>query len=176
METTTTTTVANNTGPPQWTDERHLHFLKSMEASFVHTMLENYNGRHRQLRLDRQLPDTSDSTLDLKKRRTINKHVNPAADIIIGSRRRNSNIDSKADKRPRRHSSSYRPYTSSQDQVVPLMENRRDDKDESGSTNVHVGLNIGAHHLVVEMIVHLPSTPSSRRFESHHTHFISMCG
>ncbi|TXG70872.1 hypothetical protein EZV62_005807 [Acer yangbiense] len=90
METTTntTTTVANNTGSPQWTDERHLHFLKSMEASFVHKMLENNNGGHRHLRLDRQLPDTSDSTLDLKKHRTINKHVNPDADIIIGSRSR----------------------------------------------------------------------------------------
>ncbi|KAK4838787.1 hypothetical protein QYF36_016412 [Acer negundo] len=79
METTTmktTTTVANNTGPPQWTDEMHLHFLKSMEASFVHTMLENNNGGRRHLRLDRQLPDSSDSTLDLKKHRTINKHVN----------------------------------------------------------------------------------------------------
>ncbi|KAK3220764.1 hypothetical protein Dsin_014734 [Dipteronia sinensis] len=123
METTmmTKTTVANNTGPPQWTDERHLHFLKSMEASFVHTMLENNNGRRRHLRLDRQLPDTSDSTLDLKKHKPINKHVNPAADIIIiGSRNRSSssNIDSKADKRPRRHSSSsYRPYIPPQDQV-----------------------------------------------------------
>ncbi|KAK1554180.1 hypothetical protein Q3G72_008938 [Acer saccharum] len=140
--TKTTTTVANNTGPPQWTDERHLHFLKSMEASFVHTMLENNNGGHRHLRLDRQLPDTSDSTLDLKKHRTINKHVYPDADIIIGSRNRsNCNIDSKADKKPRRHSSSsYRPYTSSHDQVVPLMEKRRGDKDESGPTNVHVAV------------------------------------
>ncbi|KAK4836860.1 hypothetical protein QYF36_000803 [Acer negundo] len=139
----TTTTVANNTGPPQWTDEMHLHFLKSMEASFVHTMLENNNGGRRHLRLDRQLPDSSDSTLDLKKRRTINKHVSSDADVIIGSRIRGSKIiDSKADKRQRKHSSSssYLPYTSSQDQVVPLMEKRRGDKDESGPTNVHVAV------------------------------------
>lgn len=53
--------VNNQTEP--WTNEKHLHFLNSMEATFVRTMLEN-NGRH--LRLDRYLPDSSESTLDLK--------------------------------------------------------------------------------------------------------------
>ena len=47
-----------------WTDEKHVHFLNSMEACFVRTMLEN-NGRYNQ-RLDRHLPDSSESTLDCK--------------------------------------------------------------------------------------------------------------
>ncbi|KAH7557605.1 hypothetical protein ACOSP7_027439 [Xanthoceras sorbifolium] len=133
MDTTATATKtflnSNRAGGQPWTDEKHLHYLNSMEASFVRTMFEN-NGRL--LPLDRLLPDTSDSTLDLKKHGTNNKHaLNPSAADIIGSRRR-SNIDSKADKRARRKSY-HQSYTSSQDQVVPQMENRRGDKDENGS-------------------------------------------
>lgn len=45
-----------------WTNEKHLHYLNAMEAAFVHTMLDN---KRRLPRLDRYLPDTSDSTLDL---------------------------------------------------------------------------------------------------------------
>jgi hypothetical protein len=56
-----------------WTNEEHLHFLQSMEASFVRTMLEN-NGPL--LRLDRYLPDSSESTLDLKSQRK-KKHGTP---------------------------------------------------------------------------------------------------
>lgn len=51
-----------------WTDEKHVQFLNSMEASFVRAMFEKKD--HLLLRLDRYLPDTSDSTLDLK---TLNK-------------------------------------------------------------------------------------------------------
>ncbi|KAH6783915.1 hypothetical protein C2S52_008874, partial [Perilla frutescens var. hirtella] len=47
-----------------WTNERHLNFLNSMEASFVQSMLENIG---RVPPLDRYLPDTSDSTEDLGK-------------------------------------------------------------------------------------------------------------
>lgn len=47
-----------------WTNEKHMHFLNSMEASFVRSMFENRTHRRRRLRLDRHLPDTSDSTLD----------------------------------------------------------------------------------------------------------------
>ncbi|PIN11923.1 hypothetical protein CDL12_15466 [Handroanthus impetiginosus] len=47
-----------------WTNERHLHFLNSMEASFVRTLFET---KHRCLPLDRYIPDTSDSTEDLGK-------------------------------------------------------------------------------------------------------------
>lgn len=58
----------------QWTNERHVSFLNSMEASFVHSMLENnVNGRDTTNvpPLDRYLPDISDSTRDLgRDRRT----------------------------------------------------------------------------------------------------------
>ncbi|KRH09099.1 hypothetical protein GLYMA_16G196000v4 [Glycine max] len=65
-----------------WTDEKHVHFLNSMEASFVRTMLQNQGNsvsttRH-SLPLDRYLPDSSESTLDLKpnpRRRTIKHHA-----------------------------------------------------------------------------------------------------
>lgn len=57
-----------------WTNEKHFHFLNSMEASFVRAMFDNnknnYNNNNDPiLRLDRYLPDSSDSTLDLKKHR-----------------------------------------------------------------------------------------------------------
>ncbi|XP_042034959.1 uncharacterized protein LOC121781285 [Salvia splendens] len=47
-----------------WTNQKHLHFLNSMEASFVQSMLQN-NSRFPPLH--RYLPDSSDSTLDLDK-------------------------------------------------------------------------------------------------------------
>ncbi|KAJ4706067.1 C5a peptidase [Melia azedarach] len=103
-----------------WTNEKHVHYLNSMEASFVRTMLEN-NGRL--LRLDRYLPDTSDSTLDLKTQRR-KKHTTSGADIIIGPR-------SGIDRRRRRQSYHHYPHTSSQDQVVPQLGDGRGDKDES---------------------------------------------
>jgi hypothetical protein len=78
-----------------WTDEKHVNYLNTMEASFVRTMFENKNccsssssnhnrvipkiDHHRQiLRLDRNLPDSSESTLDLKphqRRRTRKYHA-----------------------------------------------------------------------------------------------------
>ncbi|KAI4351780.1 hypothetical protein L6164_006098 [Bauhinia variegata] len=77
-----------------WTDEKHLHFLNTMEASFVRSMLQNDNGHgrrriyHRLLRLDRPLPDTSDSTLDLKKPLpTARKHA-PSGNLDFLSRYR----------------------------------------------------------------------------------------
>lgn len=48
---------------PSWTNEKHMHFLNSMEASFVRSMFQN-RAHRRRLRLDRLLPDTADSTLD----------------------------------------------------------------------------------------------------------------
>lgn len=51
-----------------WTNERHVHFLNSIEASFVQTLLENNNAA-RFLPLDRHLPDSTDSTLDTPKER-----------------------------------------------------------------------------------------------------------
>nr|KAJ0186164.1 hypothetical protein LSAT_V11C900478820 [Lactuca sativa] len=49
----------------RWTNERHLHFLKSLEASFVRTMLEKRDNRVF-LPMDRYLPDSCESTLDSK--------------------------------------------------------------------------------------------------------------
>ncbi|KAG4939699.1 hypothetical protein AAZX31_16G173300 [Glycine max] len=101
-----------------WTDEKHVHFLNSMEASFVRTMLQNQGNsvsttRH-SLPLDRYLPDSSESTLDLKpnpRRRTI-KHHAPSDSMGPTTRR------------TRRRSS--QPYNSSQDQAVPQVENERE--------------------------------------------------
>ncbi|RYQ94021.1 hypothetical protein Ahy_B09g100226 [Arachis hypogaea] len=61
--------VAKGETAPFWTEERHVHFLNTMEASFVRTMLHRnggdyYSGRWQLLRLDRHLPDSSESTLD----------------------------------------------------------------------------------------------------------------
>jgi len=71
MESTQTQTTS------VWTDEKHLHFLNSMEASFVRTMLHHYAvlSSHPPLRLDRYLPDTSESTLDSKPNRRPKKHA-----------------------------------------------------------------------------------------------------
>ncbi|PON50811.1 hypothetical protein PanWU01x14_220480 [Parasponia andersonii] len=118
-----------------WTDEKHLRFLNSMEASFVRTMLESSsNGISRSTRLlrpDRPLPDTSDSTLDLKSQKTKPKHG--ISSEYAGSRGR---MDRRAEKRSRRIVSSE-PLNSSQDQVVPQMENREvDDKDEKDRHHV----------------------------------------
>ncbi|KAL2334649.1 hypothetical protein Fmac_015862 [Flemingia macrophylla] len=98
-----------------WTDEKHVHFLNTMEASFVRAMLEN---RSNSTRLDRDLPDTSESTLDLKphpRRRTARHHA-PSADSMGPTSRRTT----------RRIRRSSQPYNSSQDQVVPQVENERE--------------------------------------------------
>ncbi|KAK7314997.1 hypothetical protein VNO77_33529 [Canavalia gladiata] len=99
---------------PFWTDEKHVHFLNSMEASFVCTMLENTHHHRHFLRLDRHLPDTSDSTLDLKPhpRRRTRKHHAPSDSMGPTGRR------------TRRRSSQH--CNLSQDQVVPQVENERE--------------------------------------------------
>ncbi|XP_022879024.1 uncharacterized protein LOC111396752 [Olea europaea var. sylvestris] len=92
-----------------WTNERHTDFLNSMEASFVRTMFEGQISR-----LDRYIPDTTESTQDLGKER----------------RRRYSTSElnrRKKDKRTRLLSS--QSDISSQDQVVPQVNNKRDDKE-----------------------------------------------
>ncbi|KAL6321288.1 hypothetical protein AAG906_016322 [Vitis piasezkii] len=99
-----------------WTNEKHVQFLNSMEASFVRAMIES-NG-HPLPRLDRYLPDTSDSTLDLKT------HPTRRFSTPVGSRARS---DRGADKKASRPLSSQ-PYNSSQDQVVPQLESRAGDK------------------------------------------------
>uniref|UniRef100_A0A6N2KBJ6 Uncharacterized protein n=1 Tax=Salix viminalis TaxID=40686 RepID=A0A6N2KBJ6_SALVM len=112
----------NSTTKQHWTDEKHLHFLKSMEASFVRTFLEN-NGRF--LRLDRYLPDSSESTLDLKSQGR-KKHGTPVGSLRI-------RMEGRVGKRSTRRSASHhKHYEPSQDQMVPQIENggSSDHKDE----------------------------------------------
>ncbi|XP_012474587.1 uncharacterized protein LOC105791181 isoform X3 [Gossypium raimondii] len=97
-----------------WTEEKHVHFLNSMEAWFVNTMLQS-NDRYN-LRLDRHLPDSSDSTLDCKPR---TKHSTPAVHFI--GKTRSKMKKSRPVKRSMRSSS--QPHDSSQDQVVPQLKN-----------------------------------------------------
>ncbi|KAG6754490.1 hypothetical protein NC652_030275 [Populus alba x Populus x berolinensis] len=117
----------NNTTKQYWTNEKHLHFLKSMEASFVRTMLENNSLV---LRLDRYLPDSSDSTRDLKSQRR-KKHGTP-----VGPSR--TRMEGGVDKRStRRFSSHHKHYDPSQDQVVPQLENGSSgDQDENNLPNI----------------------------------------
>lgn len=102
---------------PFWTDEKHVNYLNTMEASFVRTMFQNKGCRSssshhsRQiLRLDRQVPDSSESTLDLKPHHgsRTRKHHTPSDSMGPTMRR------------TRRRSS--QPFNSN-DQVVPQVEN-----------------------------------------------------
>ncbi|KAJ8752888.1 hypothetical protein K2173_008623 [Erythroxylum novogranatense] len=110
-----------------WTNEKHLRFLNSMEASFVSTMLESNN---RFLPLDRYLPDSSESTMDLKSQR---RKKQPCSEIVCT---RTRIMDERAEKRTRRISSQL--YDPSEDQVVPQTGNRTGDKDERDSPNVTI--------------------------------------
>ncbi|KAK7343675.1 hypothetical protein VNO77_12598 [Canavalia gladiata] len=67
--------MSNTETASVWTDEKHLHFLNTMEASFVRTMLHRYGASTHHLRLDRHVPDTSESTLDSKPNRRPKKHA-----------------------------------------------------------------------------------------------------
>ncbi|TYI63909.1 hypothetical protein E1A91_D09G049000v1 [Gossypium mustelinum] len=119
--------VPSNPKGESWTEEKHVHFLNSMEAWFVRTMLEN-NDRYT-LRLDRHLPDTCESTLDSKH--NVHKRNNYATSVdFIGPKR--SKLKGRPDKRSRRPSQSYHSF---QDQVVPQLQNRRQDKDEKHPPN-----------------------------------------
>ncbi|KAM7499633.1 hypothetical protein LguiA_024047 [Lonicera macranthoides] len=97
----------------RWTNERHFHFLNSMEDSFVRTMLQN-NTKICLPPLDRYLPDTCDSTVDLQKER---RRRHSASDIL--------DQRAKKDKKTRKLLSLS--YVSREDQVVPQVENGRVD-------------------------------------------------
>ncbi|XP_039029025.1 uncharacterized protein LOC120163083 [Hibiscus syriacus] len=111
--------VPSNPNEESWTEEKHVNFLNSMEAWFVCTMLDS-NDRFN-LRLDRQLPDTSDSTLNCKHNAPTTR--NHTTSRFTGTNRCKMKV------RPDRRSSSN-PLASSQDQVVPQIETRREDKEE----------------------------------------------
>ncbi|GAB4858230.1 hypothetical protein Ancab_009627 [Ancistrocladus abbreviatus] len=75
----------------KWTNEKHRKFLSLMEATFVKTMLERssdgYGGHRRLLRLDRYVPDVSESTLDSK---ALKRRNNYFAEGVDGSNRGSS--------------------------------------------------------------------------------------
>ncbi|KAI8005940.1 hypothetical protein LOK49_LG07G00453 [Camellia lanceoleosa] len=120
-----------------WTNERHMHYLNSMEASFVRTMLQNNNNNNAHLlpRLDRYLPDTSESTLDLKSDRRRRHSTSGMRNLAHVSLCRNI-----PDARTRTHKKSGKlssqPHTSSQDQVVPQLENGTADNFARGLPDV----------------------------------------
>ncbi|KAG4182363.1 hypothetical protein ERO13_A09G040765v2 [Gossypium hirsutum] len=151
--------VPSNPKGESWTEEKHVHFLNSMEAWFVRTMLEN-NDRYT-LRLDRHLPDTCESTLDSKHNvHKRNKYVTSAfafrkykMPVDICSRLLSFTFliilcvvpTGRPDKRSRRPS---QPHHSFQDQTnqhskcikIKLIygdysKNRRQDKDEEHPPN-----------------------------------------
>lgn len=77
------THLMTSEGENSWTNEKHVKYLNSMEQSFVQAMFENnINNGGRVLRLDRYVPDTSESTLDLKPQRS-KKHDISGIFIII---------------------------------------------------------------------------------------------
>ncbi|KAH1075460.1 hypothetical protein J1N35_027788 [Gossypium stocksii] len=110
--------LPSNNQNESWTDEKHVRFLNSMEAWFVRTMLENNDLYH--LRLDRHLPDSSESTLDCKQRNVQSRRKHASSDSIITRR---SKMKVKTDKRSKRPSSSSQSqrYDSSEDQVGHLI-------------------------------------------------------
>ncbi|KAL3524254.1 hypothetical protein ACH5RR_017088 [Cinchona calisaya] len=99
-----------------WTDERHVRFLNSVEASFVRNMFQNSPPPNP--RLDRQLPDCFESTQDLQGMERRRKRYSSSSDAAEYS-------SARIDKKNKR--------ISSLDQVVPQLENRIEDdgiKDE----------------------------------------------
>ncbi|KAL4575793.1 hypothetical protein LXL04_011879 [Taraxacum kok-saghyz] len=101
----------------RWTNERHLHFLNSVEASFVQTMLGN-NDQFR--RKDRYLPDDCESTLDSKTSSTKRRRRRHSTSDILDSRLRSG---------PRFRRLPMHPQTQD-DQVVPEIENTKNKHDE----------------------------------------------
>ncbi|CAL1405010.1 unnamed protein product [Linum trigynum] len=131
-------------GGGNWTNEKHMNFLNSMEATFVRTMLiENNNSsslhRHH-LRLDRYLPDSLESTLDSaeSRRQKKNSPIGAAASSdSVGSRSiMGSGVERKRSRRLAMASSQTRTQniqtsnSPSNDQVVPQLDKRSGDKDE----------------------------------------------
>ncbi|XP_057249545.1 uncharacterized protein LOC104906476 isoform X1 [Beta vulgaris subsp. vulgaris] len=96
----------------QWTNEKHSNFLRLMEASFVRNLMERSSNNitkvthHVTSRLDRFVPDISESTLDLHK----------SSDRVSRTcnRQKGRGI--------------IRPYKMSHDQVVPHLKDKVGDK------------------------------------------------
>ncbi|CAL1371283.1 unnamed protein product [Linum trigynum] len=139
-----------NSGGGNWTNEKHVNFLNSMEATFVRTMLiENHSSsfhrrHHHHLRLDRCLPDSLESTLDsAKSRRQKKSPIGSAATSSdsVGSRSklrwRNGHKKSRRSTMSSSHTRNHNTQTSnssSHDQVVPQLDKKSGDKDERDSS------------------------------------------
>ncbi|XP_057526807.1 uncharacterized protein LOC130805961 [Amaranthus tricolor] len=109
---------SNNGDLMKWTNQRHSDFLRVMEKRFVRNMLKNINQNtrnnhnivhHTNSRLDRFVPDISESTLDSAQN---------WSDRVRGSS--NSQKERLV----------IRPHKISHDQVVPHLENKASDKGE----------------------------------------------
>ncbi|XP_031380187.1 uncharacterized protein LOC116195265 isoform X2 [Punica granatum] len=119
-----------------WTNEKHLRYLNSVEASFVRTMLDGNSGGIGHLRLDRYMPDSSESTRDLKVQRKKKLHA------TVGPPAR---INGAADKKQRRLSSPPSRHCS-HDQVIPqLISNEAADEKHDDTTDTSVEGPAGTH-------------------------------
>lgn len=137
----------DESGCNYWTNERHLSFLSSMEETFVRNMMESHTHRmlinaaadggaahhhHRRRRhhhhhlvhrlesprLDRYVPDISESTLDLQTAKNSSRSVRISDQVGRSGRRHR-------ERPPTSH-----PYKISLDQVVPHAGDNAGDKDE----------------------------------------------
>ncbi|KAI4320028.1 hypothetical protein MLD38_033552 [Melastoma candidum] len=99
-----------------WTNEKHSHYLDAMEASFVHTMLEDSSAR-RSLHLDRYVTTSCDSTQDSASR---------ARNKCPGSTSGTGRTEANTDKRWRRHATDTSNDDSALDQVVPQISYKSD--------------------------------------------------
>ncbi|XP_021730115.1 myb-like protein D [Chenopodium quinoa] len=97
----------------QWTNEKHSDFLRLMEASFVRNLMEkssNEDTTKINSRLDRFVPDISESTLDLHHR---SAHSSDRVNRTCNRQKERGII---------------RPYKMTHDQVVPRVEDKAGDK------------------------------------------------
>ncbi|KAL1816424.1 uncharacterized protein LOC108222086 isoform X1 [Daucus carota subsp. sativus] len=108
--------VKNEGSSKVWTNERHVDYLNSMEASFVRSMLNS-------LPKNRDVPDGSDSTLDHRTTPRARRYSTSGTNITSSRIHILESTRVKSDKRTRR----LRPCNApTQDQVVPQYEGRRE--------------------------------------------------
>ncbi|XP_010061267.2 uncharacterized protein LOC104448984 [Eucalyptus grandis] len=125
MDSHAPSTPSGGGGGTCWTDEKHLHFLNSLESSFLRAMFVRRSNRP-VLRLDRQLPDSCESTCDSAPRRTRNTRTR--RDICRSG-------GPAAAKKPRRSRHSRNPPCDD-DQVVPQIAKSAAGEDEEDPTSL----------------------------------------
>nr|XP_043618407.1 uncharacterized protein LOC122590135 [Erigeron canadensis] len=108
----------------RWTNDKHLRFLKSVEASFVKTMMAN--GDSRNLPMDRDVPDSCESTLDAKEMTSTKRRKRHfSTDTLEAS----ISIDRKVRRLSEFHPSSH------DDQVVPQIKHLKTEDDDQNWTS-----------------------------------------